>query len=285
MLDGKETTLTIRNLTPYIGAEVTGIDLTRPIDAATRDLLYAALVEHIALVIRGQSFTPRQFADAVALFGDLMDQDSPQHAVPEAPLLRKVSNRNLTKSGQRAALVDKWHTDHTNHVYPPKFTSLYAVELPDSGGGTSVVNMRAGYDVLPDDVKARIAGMQTVNVRLGSASKEVNPGSAEEQAELKPGPVLQPLVRTNPDNGTKALYFHTKKTENIVGMTPQASQDFLDELLTMAARPAFAYTHTWQAGDMFIWDNRSCLHMANYDYDQSQHRLLYRALVQGELPY
>lgn len=279
-----ETTMTIRKLTPHIGAEVSGIDLTRPVDVATRRALNEALVEHIALVIRGQHFAPPQFVDAVALFGDPMDQDSPQHAVPGAPLLRKVSNRNVTKSGQKAALVDKWHTDHTNHVYPPKYTALYAVELPDAGGGTSVVNMRAGYESLPEAMKQRIEGMQTVNVRLGSAVKEINPDSAEAQAELKPPPVLQPLVRTHPDNGTKALYFHTKKTENIVGMTPEASQAFLDELLALAARPEYAYTHPWKLGDMFIWDNRACLHMANYDYDQSQHRLLYRALVRGELP-
>ena len=284
LIADKPRTMTISRLSPHIGAEVNGIDLTRPVDAAVGEVLNAALVEHIALVIRDQRFTPRQFADAVAVFGELMEQDNPQHAVRGAPLLRKVSNRNVTKSGQQAALVDKWHTDHTNHVYPPKYTSLYAVELPDSGGGTSVVNMRAGYEILPDKLKKRIAGMQTVNVRLGSAVKEINPDSAEAQAELQPPPVLQPLVRTHPVNGSKALYFHSKKTENIVGMSPQESQDFLDELLALAARPEFAYTHPWRPGDMFIWDNRACLHMANYDYDQSQHRLLYRALVRGELP-
>jgi taurine dioxygenase len=103
----------------------------------------------------------------------------------------------------------------------------------------------------------------------------------------QPEPVLQPLVRTNPDNGRKALYFHTSKTENIIGLTPQETQVLFDELLTYALKPEFIYSHTWRLGDMLLWDNRSALHKANYDYDPAdvtQHRLLYRIMVKGERP-
>jgi taurine dioxygenase len=97
--------------------------------------------------------------------------------------------------------------------------------------------------------------------------------------------VLQPLVRTNPDNGTKALYCHPSKTENIIGMTPEDSQDFLHELIDMAIRPEFTYTHQWRLGDMLIWDNRSAMHRANFDYDPNQHRLLYKIIIKGEQPH
>jgi taurine dioxygenase len=96
---------------------------------------------------------------------------------------------------------------------------------------------------------------------------------------------LQPLVRTNGDNGTKALYFHANKTENIVGLGPQESQDLLNELMDRAIRDEFIYSHTWRLGDMLLWDNRSSMHNVTFDYDQNQHRELYRALVKGELPH
>ena len=182
----------------------------------------------------------------------------------------------------------RWHSDHTNKEYPPKFTCLYAVELPAKGGGTSVANMRAGYEALPEDMKRRIDGMKTANVIVGSIVPYENSDRRETQKLKNPDPIFQPLVRTNPDTGGKALYFHPSKTEYVGGLSPQESQALLDELLTYALRPEFVYSHPWRLGDMFLWDNRSALHKANYDYDPadvSQHRLLYRILIKGELPH
>ena len=270
-------------LSEHIGAEVTGLDLREPVDADTRAGLHAAAVAHVALVIRDQRFTPQQYLAAVSLFGEPMAQHFTQYALPDCPLVHEVSNRHVDKSGKRVKHGSGWHTDHTNHVRPPKFTSLYAVALPSSGGDTAVVNMRAGYAALPEDIRRKIEGMKTVNVFQGSAA-EHSGQSADAQAERKPEPVLQPLVRTNPDNGTRALYFHPVKTENIVGLTPQASQALLDELLERAIQPEFIYRHKWRLGDMLIWDNRAALHRAHFDYDPAEFRLLYRVLVKGELP-
>jgi taurine dioxygenase len=275
----------ITPLTPHIGAAATGIDLRQPPDADTRRRLNEALVEHVALVIREQEFTPQQYLAAVSLFGEPMEQHFTQYALPECPLVHEVSNRHIDKSGKRVKHGAGWHTDHTNHVRPPKYTSLYAVSLPSSGGDTAVVNMRAGYESLPKSLQGRIAGMKTVNVFQGSAAATYSGQSADAQAERKPEPVLQPLVRTNPDNGLKALYFHPVKTENIVGMTPQESQALLDELLSYAVRDEFIYRHRWRKGDVLIWDNRAAMHRAHFDYDPNEFRLLYRVLVRGEVPF
>jgi taurine dioxygenase len=276
-------TMQVTKLSPHIGAEVTGVDLREPIDADTRRRLNEAVVENVALVVRDQSFTPQQYLAAVSLFGDPMEQHFTQYALPDCPLVHEVSNRHQDKSGKRVKHGSGWHTDHTNHVRPPKYTCLYAVSLPSSGGDTAVVNMRAGYEALPDDIKQKIAGMKTVNVFQGSASPHSSQ-SSEAQVERKPEPVLQPLVRTHPENGTKALYFHPVKSENIVGMTPEDSQALLTELLNRSIRDEFVYRHKWRKGDMLIWDNRAALHRANFDYDPNEHRLLYRVLVRGELP-
>ena len=274
----------IARLTPHIGAEVTGIDLRERIDGETRRRLNEAVVEHVALVVRDQDFTPEQYLAAVSLFGEPMEQHFTQYALPGCPLVHEVSNRHTDKSGKRVKHGAGWHTDHTNHVRPPKYTCLYAVSLPSSGGDTAVVNMRAGYEALPDEIKRRIEGMKTVNVFQGSAATTYSGQSADAQAERKPQPVLQPLVRTNPDSGARALYFHPVKTENIVGMGPAESQALLDDLLARSVRDEFVYRHKWRKGDMLLWDNRAAMHRAHFDYDPSEYRLLYRVLVRGEVP-
>ena len=275
----------LNQLSKHIAAEVTDIDLREPIDEDTRARLHAAAVDHVALVVRDQRFTPQQYLAAVSLFGEPMEQHFTQYALPDCPLVHEVSNRHTDKSGKRVKHGAGWHTDHTNHVRPPKFTSLYAVSLPSSGGDTAVVNMRAGYEALPDEIKRKIEAMKTVNVFQGSASARYSGQSADAQDERKPEPVLQPLVRTNPDNGTRALYFHPVKTENIVGMAAAESQALLDDLLERAIRPEFTYRHKWRKGDMLIWDNRAAMHRAYFDYDPAEYRLLYRVLVRGEVPH
>jgi taurine dioxygenase len=282
----KETTLMkVTKLSPHIGAEVTDVDLRKPVDDQTCRRLNAALVDNVALVIRDQTFTPEQYLAAAALFGEPMEQHFTQYALPDCPLVHEVSNRHKDKSGQRVKHGAGWHTDHTNHVRPPKYTSLYAVALPSSGGDTAVVNMRAGYEALPTDIQQKIHGMKTVNVFQGSASARYSGQSADAQVEQKPQPVLQPLVRTNPDNGTKALYFHPVKTENIAGMSAAESQTLLNDLLQRAVRDEFTYRHQWRKGDMLIWDNRAAMHRAYFDYDPEQYRLLYRVIVRGEVPF
>ena len=274
----------VTKLTPNIGAEVTGIDLRNPIDDEARARLRAAVVEHVALVIRDQDFTPEQYLAAVTLFGEPMEQHFTQYALPGCPLVHEVSNRHTDKSGKRVKHGAGWHTDHTNHVRPPKYTCLYAVALPSAGGDTAIVNMRAGYEALPEDVQQRLQGMKTVNVFQGSASARYSGQSAEAQVERRPEPVLQPLVRTNPDNGTKALYFHPTKTERIIGMEAEESLALIDDLLQRIITPGIVYRHRWRVGDLVVCDNRAALHRAHADYDPAEGRLLYRIIVEGDRP-
>ncbi len=274
----------VTKFSPLIGAEVTDVDLRQPVDAQTRSKLNAAIVDNVALVIRDQDFTPEQYLAAVSLFGEPMEQHFTQYALPDCPLVHEVSNRHQDKSGKRVKHGAGWHTDHTNHLRPPKYTSLFAVSLPSKGGDTAVVNMRAAYAALPGEMQQKLQGMKTVNVFQGSAAANYSGQSADAQAERKPEPVLQPLVRTHPDSGAKALYFHPVKTENIVGMSAEDSQALLNDLLERSIKDEFIYRHPWRKGDMLIWDNRAAMHKAHFDYDPEEFRLLYRVLVRGELP-
>jgi len=284
----QERTMKITKIKDHIGAEVTGIDLRQPIDAETRKRLYDAVVENVCLVIRDQHLTPAEYQKAAELFGELMEDQNRMYLVDGLPLVSVLDNRFKDSKGGPAKVGKNatWHTDHTNQERPPKFTMLYPVALPDHGGGTSVANMRDAYEALPEDWKQKITPMKTENTLISSARFKIsNPDVLKAQQEAKVPPTVQPLVRTHPDTGTKAIWFHKSKTERIIGMEPEETQDFLDELLKVAIKPEFAYVHEYKLGDMLIIDNRAAMHKAGFDYDHSQHRRLYRILVRGDRPY
>jgi taurine dioxygenase len=128
--------------------------------------------------------------------------------------------------------------------------------------------------------------MKTANTLISSARFKIsNPDVLQDQMQAKAPPTIQPLVRTHPDTGTKAIWFHKSKTENILGMGAEETQDFLEDLLKVAIKPEFSYTHEYKLGDMLIIDNRAAMHKAGFDFDHSQHRRLYRILVRGDRPY
>jgi taurine dioxygenase len=158
--------------------------------------------------------------------------------------------------------------------------------VPDKGGATSVCNSRAAYESLPEDLRAKITPMKTENTLISSARfKIANPDILKEQLERKVPPMVQPLVRTHPDTGKKAVWFHKSKTERIIGMTPEDTQEFLQDLTDRCTKPEYVYAHEYQVGDLLILDDRQSLHKAGFDYDHSQHRLLHRMLVRGDRPY
>ena len=286
----QEQNCQITKIKEHIGAFATGVDLNRPIDKDTRQKLYDAVVDNVVLVIRQQTFTAKQYEKAASLFGELMEDQNRMYLADGVPMVSILSNRNKDTKGKPAKIANNaaWHTDHTNQKRPPKFTCLYPVALPDSGGGTSVCNMRAAYEALPANMRARLAPMQTENTLISSARMAtanmdiVKAQKSKDAAGEKP--IVQPLIRTHPDSGSKAIWFHQSKTERVIGMEPLETQEFLTELLETAIRPEFTYNHDYQLGDMLVIDNRSAMHKAGFDFDMSQHRMIYRALVRGEPP-
>jgi taurine dioxygenase len=282
-------TMQVTKVKEHIGAIVTGVDLARPIDAATRKKLYDAVVENVVLVIRGQAhLTPGELQAAAELFGELMEDQNRRYLVDGYPLISVLDNRHTDSKGQPAKMGANatWHTDHTNQECPPKFTMLYAVAVPDKGGATNVCNSRAAYEALPEDLRQKITGMKTENTLISSARfKIANPDILKEQLASQKPPTVQPLVRTHPETGAKALWFHKGKTERVIGMTPEETQDFLQDLTDRITQPQFCYAHQYQVGDLLIIDDRQSLHRAGHDFDPSQHRRLYRMLVRGDRPY
>ena len=266
------TGLTIKPLTASIGAEVSGVDLSKPVDADTRESIARALGEHLALVFPDQSLTPEQYLEAATIFGPPMRQHYSQHNMPDHPDIGLIWHRN----GQRPA--DRWHTDHTNREKPPAATILYGVEIPSAGGGTSVANMRAAFEALPADEQARLMTLKTVN---GLDNQD---DTRPEDIVAYDKPIVHPMVRTHPTHGSKAVYFHVTKTKCIEGMTPEASQSYLNDLLERMINPDIVYHHQWRKGDVLVIDDRATMHRAHGDYDRSQARVLWRIIAEGDKP-
>jgi taurine dioxygenase len=268
------TRLQIVPLQPSLGAKISGVDLGQPIDVPTREALSGALAEHLVLVFHDQALTPTQYLAAASLFGPPMEQHYSQHNMPDFPLIGLIWHRN----GQQPA--EQWHTDHTNRERPPAATILYGVKIPSAGGGTSVASMRAAYVALPEDERRRLESLKTFNSLESDRSD-----TRSEDRDKYGSPIEHPMVRTHPVHGSRAVYFHISKATHIGGMTPEASQAYMRDLLDRMIRPEIVYHHVWRKGDVVVIDNRATMHRAHGDYDRSQSRILWRIIVEGDRPY
>jgi taurine dioxygenase len=274
---------TVSPLTNHTGAEVTGLDFTQPIDTDSRASLYRAFTERHVLVMRDQHFTPDQFKAATQIFGEIQPHDKKEHHVPGHPGVDYVSNDEIV-DGRRIIPGETFHSDHSNHPRPPKATTLFAVELPSSGGDTQYVNMHEAYDDLPEATKRRIDGLKAVHVYLSKFSPRPLGKITEESRGNLPPPGVHPLVRTNPENGRKALFLNPVRMESVVGMEDREALALIDDLMRHATQRKYEYRHKWRKGDWVLWDNRSVMHQANPDYDMNQRRYLYRLMLKGETP-
>jgi len=270
----------ITPLTPHTGAEVVGLDFTSSIEPEACATLNRAFADHHVLVMRDQHFTLDQFKVAAQVFGELQIHDKKEHHVPGHPDVYYVSNDEIV-NGRRIIPGETFHTDHSNHPRPPKATTLFAVELPSAGGDTQYVNMHAAYDGLPEDTKARIAGLKAIHVYQSKYSPRPLAPLTEASRRAMPPPGIHPLVHTHPENGRKALYLNPVRMEGIVGMDDAAALALIDELMLHATQAKYEYRHKWRRGDWVMWDNRSVMHQANPDYDMRERRYLYRLMLKG----
>lgn len=265
--------LTITSLHPSLGAEIVGLDLRQPATEALKVEIAAALSEHLVLVFRGQCFTPSEYLGVADAFGPLMRQHYSQHNMPDHPDIGIILHRD----GQKPAAM--WHTDHTNRERPPKATLLYGLTVPENGGETSIANMRAAFAALPETEQQHLETLTTLNT-IDAHRTDVLP---EDRAKYG-SPVPHPMVRTHPEHGSKAVYFHITKAFEIEGMTSEDSHAYMSDLLDRMIKPEIVYTHRWRKGDLLVIDNRATMHRAHGDYDRRQDRELWRLIVQGDRP-
>jgi len=276
----------ITPLSDVLGAEVTGLDLKKDLDAGAITALNAALAEHIVVCVRDQNMDADEFLDVTARFGKLMTHTNKHLVDNDRPALNWITSedRDIHGSGKVVYRGATWHTDHSYMPVPPKATVLYAVTVPKSGGDTSFCNLRKAYAALSDETKQKLDGLRALHVYRSSRSPRKTFIALSEEEKKTTPETEQPLVRFHVEAEAPNLFLSTTRLECIVGLPREESDALLDELFAHADDPQFHYDHKWQTGDYVMWDDRSSMHHANPDWVEGEKRFLYRTMVEGEKP-
>ena len=273
--------LTVTKLSDALGAEVSGVDLTRPLDAAIAAELRAAWLDHLVLVFRGRELGQADQERFCRLLGELEVVRVSRSIDDDNPHILFVAN--IDEPGMRTVLEngEMWfHIDQHYYENPGMATVLYAMEIPRVGGNTLFVNAYDAYENLPGDIKRRIDARRAVNVYDYGPEMQVKTGPRPADAPRW----AHPVVRTHPETGRRGLYVNRLMTEYIEGLDAGESRELLDAIFDHMERPEFVYEHVWRPHDLAVWDNRCTLH-ARTDFDPAERRVLRRMTVKGDVPY
>jgi taurine dioxygenase len=280
--------MNIRPISAPFGAEVTGVDLRQPLSDGARTSINDAFVANGVLVFREQNFAgPDQFLAAASNLGDPMPPVVATFRLPGYDVIEELTNSAIDKrTGETTPLYrgGSWHTDHSNLECPPKATTLYAIELPPSGGGnTEFTNMMMAFEALDEPMKEKIQGRRAFQAYLSRRAPRKLLARSEAEKKASDG-VWQPLVRRHPESGRPALYLNPMRCDAVESMGEAEGDALLDALYRHCDSPAFQYSHRWSKGDMLVWDNRSCLHQATPVRTPSERRYMHRIMLKGDKP-
>ena len=274
----------LRNLSYALGAEVCGIDVAKPMSESTFGEVYQAFLAHGILLFRDQDVTREQHIEFSRRFGALDRHDAlPRDRHPQYPELLMVTNEPKPDGSPSDTRYTgrQWHSDMSFTTAPSLGSLLKCYAVPEVGGDTLFANMYLAYDALSAGMKKLIADLH--GIHLSGTRKLANSTTgvirAEEQKRINP-PVAQPVVRTHPETGRKALYIG-EKVKRFDGMTEEESAPLIDYLVRHATRPEFVYRHQWRKHDILAWDNRCVMHQALGDFDEMQLRHMERTTVLG----
>lgn len=270
-----------RPLSPAIGAEIIGVDLSEPMS----DQLFAKILDtwHLSLVIllRGQHLTE----DDQVRFGERFGPPAISHTqrfTTKNPAVMLISN--VRENGELiGALPDgemHFHSDQCHQERPATASMLYSLEVPSKGGNTLFANAYLAYETLPNSIKTKIDGRKALN------AYDYDNASTRRGTRLREGipSCWHPVVRTHPATGKKALYVNRLMTIAIEGMSDSESEELLNTLFDHQERPEFIYEHIWRPHDVLLWDNRCALH-ARTDFSAEERRLMRRLTILGEKPF
>ncbi len=267
-------------------AIVSGVNLAHSLDADAFAGLLETFYRYRVICLRGQKLSPRQLADVARRFGELEDYHLADYMIPDVPQVRVLSNEIV--NGKNTGAVNAgmyWHSDLSYRPQPAGATLLYGITCPAEGGNTLFADMVAAYAALPDDMRKRITGLATVRDRSYRYSEFYpnRPPLTDAQKAAVP-PVTHPLVRVHPVTGEKALYVSAGSCSHIPGMDVAEGRKLIAELEAFATQPRFVYSHTWQPGDLVIWDNCVTLHCATPFDMQKYIRKMHRVQALGGTP-
>ena len=277
--------VSVSRLAGALGAEVRGLDLSRPLARADVAALRKALIDHLVVTLPDQAMS---LDDLERVTDDLGGRAVTPFVkpLPERPFVIRV----LKEKEDKLNFANAWHSDLTYLPEPPNFTLLYAHDVPDFGGDTLFQNQYLAYETLSDGLKATLQNLRAVH-SAGAAygtggyldrvkhqmSTEIAP-SEEAYREH-----VHPVVVTHPESGRKALYVNPVYTMRFEGWTPTESQALLQHIYRHATNENLTCRVRWAKGTLTIWDNRATQHNALNDYT-GQRREMFRTSVAGGAP-
>ena len=277
-------------LSSACGAEIRGVDLTKPLSRATVDAIKDAWNKHIVLVFRGQTISQEQQLTFASYFGDLGSRK-------KAPEQLRARTEGIQQTNEKVLLVSNikvdgvpigsfgegefwFHIDSGYSSKPYRYTFLYALELPSTGGNTMFSNMYKAYDAVPDTLKAKLKGKRALHIHEYNRAKQANASG-----DISGIPhCYHPVFITHPDTGRKTLFVDRLMTTALEGFDPAEGLAILDQLYDIGERREFIYEHVWQLGDFLMWDNCCTIH-ARTDFPKEERRLLRRCTVEGDPLY
>ncbi len=280
-------TVRIRKLHPLIGAEVRGVDLSRPLDEDELRTIEAAWSEHAVLVFPNQPISDEQQVAFSRNFGELEIFPQADNRSNQTLEIFRVTNvgedDNIrpveSEGGKYSTLIWVWHTDSSYRRVPSKGAVLHAIEVVERGGDTLFANMFSAYEEMPGELKERIRGLRVRHSFLFSRQlRGLPPMKLEEEAQVPP--VDHPLVRRHGD-GRLSLYVSATYMERVVGLEAAESEALLQELMEWSTQERFVYRHRWRVDDVLMWDNRGAIHVVEpFDHGRER-RVMHRTTIAG----
>jgi taurine dioxygenase len=275
--------ITIKQITPAIGAIVEGIQLSESLSQDNLAFLQDILFKYQILFFRNQPITPQQQLAFAANFGDL-------HIHPIYPVLPELPEIMLIDTHEGFLPDnDNWHTDVTFSQTPPLGAVLAAKQLPSVGGDTLWSSNSAAYEALSEPFKQLLDGLTAQHSVVKSFPADRWASGEEAQAKYNAAvakhPIVNhPVVRTHPVTGRKGIFVSEGFTTRINELNQRESDLILNYLYTHIAKPEFTLRWNWQVNDIAFWDNRITQHYAVADY-LPERRIMHRATIVGDKPY
>lgn len=273
-------TFQTRPLSPALGAEITGVDLSQPMSDELFEKIRDCWHDNAVILFRDQHISEDDQVRFAERFGPLAHSHTRRYTTAN-PAVMLISN--IRENGKQiGALPDgemQFHSDQCYLEKPAKASMLYAIEVPSKGGNTLFASGYKAYETLSDEVKSRIAGRKAVN------AYDYDNASMKRGTRIKDGVPFfaHPVGLTHPATGKKSLYVNRLMTVAIEDMPEAESDELLAFLFAHQENPAFIYEHVWRVNDLLMWDNRCALH-ARTDFSNEERRLMRRVTVLGERP-
>ena len=250
-------TIEVTKLTPRIGAEIGGVDLSRPLGNRQFQEVHDALMENLVIFFRDQHLTHDQHKDFAGRFGRLM-----VHPVkPRMGADPEITPIHADENSTHVAGED-WHTDLSFAATPPMGSILYITELPPVGGDTLFASMYAAYERLSPKMQEFLSGLTAFHdgeARFRPLGLE--PRNGDRFAETE-----HPIVRAHPVTGRKLLFVNQEFTTRIKGLSKAESDALLHMLWRHIETPELHCRFRWQKNSVAFWDNRCAQHTAMWDY-------------------